>query len=530
MRRVRLGDVVFDTTSVDELAPQVNWEDAGERLMKVARASQAQGVTVQITEASDPQGIGDDVVHYDGPSGGVGSTASFEADPLTGQWERWVDPFPNGFDVIYSISGDLLAIVRYQPGGFPPIGGGNFVPNPTFADGVAGYTVDVNNTIVADPTFGLFGTDCAKVTRITSGGDIVVASANVDVELSQFYSASASVRLGSLGPSVPRVVTIEVQWYDALDNLLLTDVSGDFIQPIDGSYLEVELAGIESPDTADYAKIVVTVAGAGVAEYHYFDGFQLEPGQVPTSYNANFGLSSIKGEVLAPATLTAREAGIGSARCFYGPAGSIGSVTGMVEGSLYVATDTFAMFFYDGAAWQQVTAASAPPASPGPMWDIPMSFDPRAIEQAAARTFTANNVYYFRMQGEGTCNGLAIRVGTVQAASSAQLAVYDNTGTGRNARPNNRKANSAITIATTTPAGYKTGTFAAAVVINHGDWVGFGVNNSSVAFASLAATIGMATNDITDGFACFQSGGGPTPPSTPGTLFGQQLTPVIVGI
>lgn len=411
------------------------------------------------------------------------------------------------------------------------VGGGNYVPNPAFEAGLTGYTSGSDNTLTLSTSQGLFGANCASVQRITTSGDVVITSPNFDVAPNRSYCATASVRLGILGSIVARSATISIDWRDGLGDPISVNTSSISTVDIQGDWLTVKLNAQFAPATCTNAYIIITVLSAAIDETFFFDGFQFEPGTSATSFTANFA-SALTGSMMVPETVTAREAGPGSARTFFGPYASLGTVIGMSEGCLYWATDTNQLFFYDSAAWNEVTASSSSPAQPRGLYDFPYTIDPRVGD--ANRSFTANNIYYHRVQSTGTCNGLGYHQAAAVASATVTMAIYSNTGTARNSRPGTLVTGSVAGITTAAPGVgatvnmFKQALFDAPVVISHGDWIAY-TASASVAVLTGAPVVTMQTDDVASAFSCFQTGGGPTMPSTPGSLFAQTLTPVIVG-
>ena len=405
--------------------------------------------------------------------------------------------------------------------GINNVGGGNFISNPSFADGTTGYSADSNNTLAADSLLGLYDASCAKVTRTaaTGTGVVTLTSARAAVAPSLQFSGSVWLRLGSLGTSSARTVTLAIKWYDATDSLISTSTGSQVTEPIDGTWVRATVIGVTSPDTTAKAELFVSIAGVPESEYHLFDGFQLEPGDAPTAFNANFAASSLTGGMLAPATVTSRETAVGSARCLFGAAGSIPSAG--TPGRLYWATDTNALYFDNGSTWTAVSGGSGG-GGPSGLYDFPFTIDPR-LGATANSTVTANNIYYYRVQGAATIAGLGLHIGTADAANSVNLGVYNNTGSGRSARPSTQKASATLSLAS---SGYQTVTFGSSVTVAHGDWFALSTPSSTASFLRGSPN---TTTGLSDGFSCYQNGGA-TLPATAGTLFSWLQTVVIVGV
>lgn len=403
--------------------------------------------------------------------------------------------------------------------GLATIGGGNFIANPSFDDGTTGYTAASGGTLSANSLLGIFGTNCAQVTRATGTGtgNLTLTSAKAKVAASLVYTASAWVRLGSLGASSARTANVTINWYTAAQALISSDSGASASVSIQGTWTLLSAPGITAPDTAAYAELAVTVNGVPEAEYHVFDGFQLEPGALPTSFNSNFPQSSLAGTMLVPATITSRETAAGSAKPFYGAAASIPAAGS--AGRLYWATDSNALYFDNGTSWAVINASGS--SQLDGMFDVPFTVDPRL--GSGFSTVTANNVYYFRVQGSATISGLGIHIGTADAANGVNFGVYNNTGVGRNAKPSTLVSSCTLASAT---AGFQTATFASSVTVQHGQWFAISTASATVTFLRNAANTGTA---LSAGLAWFQTGG-PTMPSTAGTLSNYLMTPIIVGV
>jgi hypothetical protein len=403
------------------------------------------------------------------------------------------------------------------------VGGGNFITNPSFDDTTSGWTVQSGNTLALNTLAGLFGANCGKVTRtIGSGtGNVVIVSPRSTIAPGLAYSASGWFRLGSLGTTSARSITLQINWYDAVDALISIQASVNISESIQGTWGTVALPNAISPDTAAKAEVQITVSNVPEGEFHYFDGFQLEPGSLPTSFNSNLPQSSLSGTMLAPATITSRETAIGSAKPLFGTTASL-PVAG-TAGRLYWATDTNGLYFDNGTSWVLINASGS--ANLDGMYDFPFTIDPRLGSGFSA--VTANNVYYFRLQGAATIAGLALHIGTTDNTQTINLGIYTNSGAGRNAKPGSLVAGSTATITLTASNGFYSANFAGGVTIQHGQWVGLSTTSSTATFLRNAGNTGTA---LTAGLSWFQSGGGPTLPSTAGTLGNFLMTPIIVGI
>lgn len=402
-------------------------------------------------------------------------------------------------------------------------GGGNFISNPSFIDSTTGWTAGAGCTLSLDTLNGFFGANCGSVSR-TGGsgtGTISIVSPRCAIAPSVVYSASGSLRLGTLGTVSARSATVQVNWYDAVSALISSQTSTAVSESIQGVWTTLTLAGATAPDTAAYVEVQINVASVPEGEAHYFDGFQLEPGLLPSSFNANLPTSSLSGSMLAPSSITSRETTAGSAKPFYGAASAI-PAAGTV-GRLYWATDTNALYFDNGTSWVAVGGGGSSSASG--LYDFPFTVDPRLGSGFSA--VTASNVYYFRIQGAGTIAGLAFHVGTTDNTKVVHVGIYTNAGSARSAAPGSLVAGSELTVTLTASNGYYSANFASPITVQHGQWIGLSTDSGTVTFLRNAAN---TSSELTSGLCWYQSGGGPSLPSTPGTLFNYLMTPIIIGI
>lgn len=456
-----------------------------------------------------------------------------DTDPET--WLMWADGSGDGSgprravtatdlgDAVSAIAAAVADLSSSSGGGSGQIGGGNFIANPAFADGLTGWTATSGGTLALDTLNGLLSTaNCGKVTRNGGAGTgtISAVSPRSTIAPSVYYSGSAWVRLGSLGTLTARNVTLKVNWYSATNTLLSSSTSAAALESIQGVWGSVVLPGVISPDTATKAEVQVDVAAVPEAEYHLFDGFQLEPGGQPTSFNTNFPASSLTGAMLAPASVTVRETAVGSAKTLFGASGAIPAAG--TAGRLYWATDTNGLYFDNGTSWVLINASGS--AALDGMYDFPFTLDPRYAQGSTA--VTANNIYYFRLQGAGTINGLALRVGTTDNTKTVNLGIYTNTGSGRASKPSSRV--STVSISLTAATGDYSANFGSPVTVQHGQWVALSTDSGTATFLRAGPNAGTI---LTEGLSWFSSGGGPTLPSTAsGSLFDFLNTPIIVGI
>jgi hypothetical protein len=367
------------------------------------------------------------------------------------------------------------------------LGGGNLLPNPTFADGVTGYTAGSSNTLLVNTLAGTFGTDAGQVTRNTSTGAVILTSPVATISPQTDYSASVSLRRASGSDPAARVVTLSVKWYDRLDALIST-TSLDSLDSPQHEWLRPMLVGARSPDSADHARVEVQIAGVPATEVYYFDGFQLAYGLSATGYNADFGTASLEASMLAPGSVTTREM-------------STALIDQLVASVL----------------------AAMPPQVVSGRFDFPMTVDPRVCDNT--RTLTSTNLYFYRVEGAGTISSLQFNLGTSDAAGTAWGGVYTNVGTGRSARPVAHRASGSVS--TATPTGIKTISLGTTLAVAHGDWFAFGTNSATATFLSSAPN---ATTVLTNGLAHFQTGILPTIPDPVGTLSNYLTTVAIVGL
>lgn len=383
------------------------------------------------------------------------------------------------------VAGSISSIGN-GPGAIPTdiVGGSNLIPNPSFHDGTAGYTAGSGTALTPSSVIGLFGDDSASMARTSSTGIASIVSSRVGIWPMVPYSASAWIKLGTLGTSTARSVTIAINWYSPADVFISTS-SASFSEPINGSWYPLAINGVTSPDTAAKAEVKISVAGAPVGEDHYVDGFQLQVGDVPTNFGLDLPDSTIIGDMLVPETLTSREISVD-----------------LVD---------------------DIVAAAAAVAAPIGLWDFPYTFDPRG--ESANAAITANNVLYFRVQGKGTITKIAVSIGTADGAGTMAAGVHRNSGAGRGARPTAMVTSGS---AATTPNGYREISLGASVDVNHGDWFSFTTTSATATFMRSAGT---ATNALKQGLAHSQTGGGGSSiPSSPGTLFDQGATLIMVGV
>jgi hypothetical protein len=325
-----------------------------------------------------------------------------------------------------------------------------------------------------------------------------------------------------------------MNWYDATTTLISSQSSAAINESIQGTWGIISLPNTVSPDTAASAIIEIDIAGVPEGEAHYFDGFQLEPGSLPTSFNSNFAQSSLTGTMLAPATVTVRETAVGSAKPLYGSSAALpGAGT---AGRLYWATDTNGLYFDNGTSWVLINASGSAGLN-GP-YDFPFTYDPRSQSSTSTTSvsaFTANNVYYARLQGTATISGLLIHANTIIAGDNGgtlNLALYNTSGSGRSAKPSTKISGSdlSITFNTTTGADFSAN-FSSSIAVSHGMWVGFS-STLSTSSSLMRNLTGNFTTGVANGlnWVTTSSGTGPTLPSTAPALSSYYATLLVVGI
>lgn len=427
--------------------------------------------------------------------------------------------------------GGILTADSSQPSGLRwgthVVGGGNYITNPSFVDGLTGWTAGSGGTLSINNVSGLYDSNCGSVSRSSSTGTVSAISPRSTVLPSLAYSASGSFRLGTLGTSTARLVNLQVNWYDAVNTFISSQASATVSESIQGTWATISLPNAIAPDNAAKAEVQVNVAGVPTGEAHYFDGFQLEPGSLPTSFNANFPQSSFNGNMMAPLSITSRETAVGSAKPLFGLTASLPSA-GTV-GRLYWATDTNGLYFDNGTSWVLINASGS--ASLNGPFDFPFTYDPRFVfTTATSNGFGANNVYYFRLQGAGTTNGLLLKLLATASGQTLNLALYTNTGSGRSSKPNTKISGSDLSITLPASAGDISANFGSPIAVSHGMWVGFSCTSVTASFYRTAGS--NDSSGQSDGLAWVTttSGTGPTLPATAPALSSFRMTPLIVGI
>lgn len=365
------------------------------------------------------------------------------------------------------------------------IGGSNLIPNPSFSDGVTGYTAGLNNTLAANSLVGQYGPEAAAVTRTTSTGSVILTSAAALVDPLEIYSGSLSLRrVGGTSPTA-RTVTTRIRWYDAIDTFISAVETTSLDSP-QFEWLRPGVASQMAPDTASKARLEVEIAGVPSGETYYFDGFQLELGMNSSNYEADFAASTLTGAMLKPGAITYRE----------------------------LSTDLIDSLVASVIAGMPAAAFSG-------FYDFPYSIDPRNCDNN--RTVTANNLYFYRVQGAGTISNLLFNVGTSDAAATAYAGVYTNVGAGRSARPSAHVAHGSVSLS---GAGLKTVSLGATITVHHGDWFAFGSTSATATYLSSAPN---ASTVLTQGLSHFQTAILPTIPDPVGTLSDYLNTICLVG-
>jgi len=248
------------------------------------------------------------------------------------------------------------------------------------------------------------------------------------------HSGSAWVRLGSLGGLVPRTANLLVAWYDSGLTLIRTDTSPSLSESIQGIWAQVAVTGVVSPDNAAFAQLTVQVLAVDEAEYHFIDGFQLEPSALPGAFNSNYADSTLPGSNLVPATITSRETAVGSAKVLAGAAASRPAAS--IAGRLYFATDTGVVSYDSGSAWTNGVGASvtytSPNAEPAEQSLAGWNFDPAFLSTVSNNPPVAGTMYLLRIKLKNAAtisNALVSVAASGVALTNCFVALYDSTGT-----------------------------------------------------------------------------------------------------
>jgi hypothetical protein len=171
------------------------------------------------------------------------------------------------------------------------------------------------------------------------------------------------------------------------------------------------------------------------------------------------------------------------------------------------------------------------------MYDFPFTYDPRLLALTPSTSvlgFTANNVYYSRLQGAGTINGLMIHQLSAVAGDIGKvvnLALYTDTGSGRSSKPSTKVSGSDLVLTMGGSAADLSGNFSSPIATTHGWWVGFSTTASATSSFSRNITSNSSTS-FADGLN-WQTTTGGTGPSLPGTapaLSSYYVTLLVVGI
>lgn len=410
----------------------------------------------------------------------------------------------------------------FGSGGNTGVGGGNFIPNPSFNNGVIGHTL-TGGVLTVSSLVGLFGNAAGVLTKTGGSGNLSFLSDRAVVAPQLKFSASVWLRRGSSVVPTVRSMSIRINWYDSVNSLISSSPVNTFNDSVQNVWTRLYVTGIVSPDNAAFARIEATVIDVVGGDIYYIDGMQLEPGDAPTSFNSNFPSSALTGSMLAPEAVTVREVALGSARVFVGLGSSLASITTMVNGSVFIATDSGAISVYSDGFWFPAGGSSGGGAL-GPLYDFPFTIDPRL--GSGNRAITPNNLYFYRIQGGGTINGWDMQVGTGDGAGTAYAGVYNNVGSGRGARPSTPKAGASGSVGLS-GTGPKTVPFGGPVSVAHGDWAAFGTNSATATFLTSAALTGSIT--FVDALSRYQAAILPTFPNPVGTTTPYNMAVVLVG-
>lgn len=409
-------------------------------------------------------------------------------------------------------------------GGGTGIGGGNFIPNPSFAAGVGGHTLS-GGTLSISSLLGLFGHAAGILTKTAGSGNLTFLSERGIVKPQLKFSGSVLIRRGSSAEPTARSMSIKVRWYNSVDTFIGSSPVNSFSESVQGVWTRLYVSGIMSLDTAAYARIEAIISSVTSGDIYYIDGIQLEPGDALTAFNSNFPDSSLTGGMLVPEAVTVREVAIGSARVFVGIGASLASITSMVNGSVFMATDSGAIYVYNDGFWYPVGGGSGGGSSQG-LYDFPYTIDPRL--GSGNRTLSPTSaLFFFRIQGHGTIDGWDFFVGTADSAGTAYAGVYNNTGSGRGARPSTLKSGASGSVGLS-GTGPKQILFSNPVTVNHGDWAAFGTNSAVAAFMTSAAIFSTVTYN--NGLSHYQTGVLPTLPSPASVSSPFNMAVVLVGV
>lgn len=147
--------------------------------------------------------------------------------------------------------------------------------------------------------------------------------------------------------------------------------------------------------------------------------------------------------------------------------------------------------------------------------------DPRLA--AAPLAFSgANRCLYSRVAQGGTISKIATDIGV--SSGNISVAVYRNTGSGRNAAPGTRVATSGAVASPGT--GYQEISLGGSVEVFPGDWLAISADNTTITL--LRTTVGSATA-ICNGFVYRQDSAHPAP-SSAASLTVTAFNPVLVGV
>jgi hypothetical protein len=144
----------------------------------------------------------------------------------------------------------------------------------------------------------------------------------------------------------------------------------------------------------------------------------------------------------------------------------------------------------------------------------------------SAQTFgTANRCAYMRVQQGGLISKVGLQVGV--SSGNVSVAVYRNSGVGRDAVPGARLATSGAVACPA--AGFQEISLGSTVEVRAGDWIGFSCDNITASFiaSSTAGPIGTAS-PLHAGRVAFEASAHPCP-STPTPVAGPTRNFVLVG-
>ncbi len=156
-----------------------------------------------------------------------------------------------------------------------------------------------------------------------------------------------------------------------------------------------------------------------------------------------------------------------------------------------------------------------------PLGDFPRTFS--TVVHGTGAGSVANRGEWVRAVGSGAITKLGIHVG-VQSGNIC-VAVYANSGVGRDAKPAARKATSGSVACPAT--GYAEVALLASVAVEHGDWFFLAPDNTTATFTICSGTL---TTAAANGLAWWAAASFPAPDPAPALSSGFSRTPLMVGV